>query len=738
MIAIDCLRRLQTNLWVVGGLVAALGTGGAACGTAGDATPSESLATTRQALTLPLPLFNTGVDATGTVTLANGATELHYTITGSTDPGRPVPPVRPAIVTAPNAAWAAAAAGAKWISLDAVNCTTCVMATYTYKTTFVMPANANLATATIALRVGADDSVVIFLNGTQVFTGGGYTALTNVTIGPAQAAFVAGTNTLTFADVNTIGPSGLLIENIAGFATDACVVDSDCQATDFCNTTSLSCTPKLANGTAIPTIGGHAPPLAGVCTNPVGGAVCSSGVCDTADNACGFANGDGPCTSANAANVCRSGTCGAGLLCVPAGGGCTLDAECLATQYCNTQTFACASKLANGAPIPAISGHTPALTGACSAPVAASVCASAACDPGDNACGFANGDGICSSLTAGTVCRSGVCDAADLTCGLANGDGPCTAATGPNVCRSGACGAGLVCIPAGGCTVDIDCTAAQFCNTQTLRCVPKLANGTAIPSIAGHTTPPLTGACTPAAGAAVCASGVCDAVDGKCGLTAGQTCGSDAVCRSMICLASVCRDLGMDAGADADAGTDAAAEAAAEAGPEAGSDATADAARDAPAEAESGTGSDGSADASRDAPPDGPREAAAEAAADATADAQADAHADGAVDATPDVEAMPDVESDAMADATSDSGGAPPDAEADADAPTEPAIDAGPTPPDNSSVEGGGISCSASSGRGRNPASLALLWIGLAGFSLRRRLRRIRATGQDRAPFVRS
>jgi len=35
--------------------------------------------------------------------------------------------------------------------------------------------------------------------------------------------------------------------------------------------------------------------------------VCQSGVCDTKDDKCGYANGDGPCLSSNGGTVCRSG-----------------------------------------------------------------------------------------------------------------------------------------------------------------------------------------------------------------------------------------------------------------------------------------------------------------------------------------------------------------------------------------------------------------------------------------------
>ena len=67
-----------------------------------------------------------------------------------------------------------------------------------------------------------------------------------------------------------------------------------------------------------------------------------SGVCDTKDNECGYANGDGPCTAANGDVVCRSGTCSANGTCEPAGG-CNVDADCTnaSLPVCDTGTHQC-------------------------------------------------------------------------------------------------------------------------------------------------------------------------------------------------------------------------------------------------------------------------------------------------------------------------------------------------------------------------------------------------------------
>jgi uncharacterized repeat protein (TIGR01451 family) len=393
--------------------------------------------------------------------------------------------------------------------------------------------------------------------------GKGASGSVSVTVSFAGSGSYANTGAVTFAVGNS---SKTITSNTTNTAwVNGCLVDGDCSSAQFCNTQTNVCTPKLPNGTAVPTITGHAPPLTGVCSAPVGTAVCVNGVCDASDNACGYkngdgpcaaanagavcrsqvcdpdlkcgyANGDGPCTAANAATLCRSGACSVAGVC-QAAGACTVDGDCTSSQFCNTQTKVCVAKLVNGTAVPTITGHTPPLTGACSAPVATAVCTSAVCDTADNACGYKNGDGPCTTANAGTICRSAVCDP-DLKCGFADGDGPCTTASGPTVCRSGACSTSGLCEPVGGCLVDGDCSSTQFCDTSAKKCTPKLANGTSVPTISGH-TPPLTGACSAPVGTAVCASSVCDPADNACGFLNGDgsctAATAGTICRSGVC-----------------------------------------------------------------------------------------------------------------------------------------------------------------------------------------------------------
>jgi hypothetical protein len=202
--------------------------------------------------------------------------------------------------------------------------------------------------------------------------------------------------------------------------------------------------------------------------------------------------------------------------------GCDNDNQCGAAQFCNTQTAACVGKLSNGTAIPTITGHTPALTGACTAPVGTAVCVAGVCDPVDSKCGYANGDGMCTAMNGATVCRSGMCSA--------NG----------------------ACKPSGGCSVDADCEAG-WCNEGAQMCEGQLPNGDSIPSDPTHTSPTLNGTCTPAAATLVCQSRVCDVHDNKCGYADGDgTCTANAatVCRSGLCSVSgVCEPSG---GCDAD------------------------------------------------------------------------------------------------------------------------------------------------------------------------------------------
>ena len=567
--------------------------------TACSSTTTETDGTQSSAVTVP-GLFPTGVDASGAL-LAVKTVDPHYQLT-STAPASPVYAVTRNSLWAADTAtgqWISPSTTGGTSNL--------AVGTYIYSTTFTISAAALSTVSvsgtwscdnycTVALN-----GVVFASLGNNTNNAYGTTGTFTVPTATAPlAGFVSGTNTLSFAVVNngtTPSPSGLAVLTLT--SSEGCFDDTNCTSAQYCNTPTSVCTAKVTNGNPIPTVVGHNPTLAGVC-NPAatvgpdvcvssvcdsdnkcgylngdgtctpaasGVAVCRSGVCDT-DAKCGFANGDGTCTPGNSGvAVCRSGVCdtdakcgfGAGDgSCTPATAttvcrsatctatgtcGCAVDSDCSSAQYCNTPTATCTAKVANGSPVPSVSGHSPALTGVCNpaATIGPDVCASGVCDT-DNDCGYANSDGTCTPAKSGVaVCRSGVCDT-DSKCGFKEGDGPCTpAASGSTVCRSGACSANGTCEKSGGCNVDSDCNAAtQYCDTPTATCTNKVANGEPVPSVTGH-TPALTGVCNPAAtiGPDVCASGVCDS-DNACGYEEGHgpcsdTDGGTNVCRSGAC-----------------------------------------------------------------------------------------------------------------------------------------------------------------------------------------------------------
>jgi hypothetical protein len=445
-------------------------------------------------------------------------------------------------------AWTPNTASSKWISIRPSAIDDLPLA-YTYSTKFNLN-GADPTTATLTGSLACDDTCVLRLNGTTIktFASPAWTAPAAFSI-PAGGPFVAGMNTLSVVVTNTGGiVTGLQIVTL----TPGCTTDSQCASTQFCNTQTNTCTAKLPDGTPVPTIPGHTPPLTGTCSTDVGTAVCATGMCNTTSNDCG------PATTTPT---------------------CTMDSQCASTQFCNTQTMTCTSKLPDGTPVPTLPGHTPPLTGACSAGVGAAVCVSGTCNMTSNDCGpgctmdsdcastqfcdtqtstceskLPNGDmiptitghtpdltGTCTMAVGASVCASGVCDTNDNECGLADGDGPCTMSNGGVVCQSGVCAANGTCGPGVACTMDSDCAATQFCNTVTAMCTVKLPSGTPVPTLGGH-TPPLTGMCTTDVGAAVCLAAVCDTSNNECGLADGDgpctTADGAVVCQSGVCNAA--------------------------------------------------------------------------------------------------------------------------------------------------------------------------------------------------------
>jgi MYXO-CTERM domain-containing protein len=388
-----------------------------------------------------------------------------------------------------------------------------------------------------------------------------------------------------------------------------CEVDGDCTAGHWCMESTHTCTPTLPNGTPIPSDPPHLnPTVNGTCTTGAGALVCTSGVCDTKDNACGYANGDGPCTPATGPTVCRSGACSTNGTCEP-DGGCNVDADCANGKWCNETSHMCSPQLPNGMAVPSDPAHmNPTLDGTCTTASGTLTCQSGVCDTKDSECGYANGDGPCDGGNGGTVCRSTICNTTSMTCVACVMDSQCSGSTpicdtSTNTCvgctsntqcsgtkpichkasetcvpctgdlgsgttdpcydngnpfcflsgsNMGSCGkcttndqcaghTGMnVCdtttgLCTSGCVLDSDCTMGEWCNESKHTCTMKVANGMPVPSDSAHTNPTLDGTCTPAAAMLTCQSGVCD-TDNACGLKEGDgPCQNSEQCRNDDC-----------------------------------------------------------------------------------------------------------------------------------------------------------------------------------------------------------
>ncbi|HEY8088198.1 MAG TPA: hypothetical protein VIF09_10145 [Polyangiaceae bacterium] len=378
-----------------------------------------------------------------------------------------------------------------------------VTATFTLPpgTTFVsdtLPAGVTCTTP----AVGAGGSVVCTIGA----LGAGASGTFSITVAVGAAA----TGTIVESSYDISSTQELPLYGPPIVTQIGCTLDAQCPGGDWCDVSGNACMPKLANGQPVPTDSGHTnPTLNGTCTVAAGALVCVSAVCDTKDNDCGYANGDGPCTASTGATVCRSGACSSNGKCEPSGG-CNVDADCTGGNWCDETTNVCTPPVANGGAVPTDAAHTnPTLDGTCTAAAGTLTCVSKVCDTKDNKCGYANGDGTCTVATGGTVCRSGTCSSSG------------------------------VCEAPGSCNVDADCTGGNWCDESTHTCTPPVANGGAVPTDGAHTNPTLNGTCTPAAGALTCVSKVCDTKDNDCGYANGDgpcTAATGAtVCRSKTC-----------------------------------------------------------------------------------------------------------------------------------------------------------------------------------------------------------
>lgn len=138
-----------------------------------------------------VPFWSTGVDASG-VKLAEGATDPHWTLTESADENYPGPNAVRTNIPAPYPSGETRAAPISsqydiWFNSHPAG-------VYEYTQTFTLPEGTNLTTAAISGQMAWDNSIVIYLNDVEVYSGDWILGATvNFTI---SGAFVVGVNTV--------------------------------------------------------------------------------------------------------------------------------------------------------------------------------------------------------------------------------------------------------------------------------------------------------------------------------------------------------------------------------------------------------------------------------------------------------------------------------------------------------------------------------------------------------------
>lgn len=122
-----------------------------------------------------------------------------------------------------------------------------------------------------------------------------------------------------------------------------CTTDEQCDPAKWCdNPTGVplagACRDDLPNDAPIPTSANHTPPLHGACSPEAAAVTCQSGVCDPADDQCGYLAG-GPCSIDDGPIVCRTGTCSPAGVCA-----CSDDTDCggaTSGRVCDQATHEC-------------------------------------------------------------------------------------------------------------------------------------------------------------------------------------------------------------------------------------------------------------------------------------------------------------------------------------------------------------------------------------------------------------
>jgi len=392
--------------------------------------------------------------------------------------------------------------GSDTITINVSNTSTQTAASNTLTSTVTLPAGLTALTMTDAsgnwvcnagtlvcvesspLNPGASDSIVVTVSVASGAVSGSVGATVS---GGGLATAVVGSDAVTVV------------------AANYCAVDANCSSGQWCDETTNTCTPELANGTAIPSDPSHTnPTLNGTCTPAAGALVCGSGVCDT-DNKCGYNVGDGPCTPADGGALCRSGTCSVTGVCETAGS-CDADADCSAGHVCSSNT--CVSGCDIGGTIYASGAVNPASSCQVCIPSISTTSYSNATN------GTSCNDG--NACTQTDTCQSGVCTGSNpVTCTAADqchAVGTCNPSTG--ACSNPALPNGTTCNDGNACTQTDTCQSGTCTGTNPVTCSPEDAC---------H----IAGSCNPS-------NGICSNPTSP----DGTSCGSGLVCESGVCQAT--------------------------------------------------------------------------------------------------------------------------------------------------------------------------------------------------------
>lgn len=156
-------------------------------------------------------LFNTGVDGSGTAWGAGGVSDIHYN--AILFPSTPFTPVTITDTAFPFPPWLANNANSRWIGPRASG--QGPSGNYGYRTTFNLPANADLSTVMLG-GAWATDNVGSNIRINGIPTGQNSLSFTALTPFTVTSGFQVGLNTLDFILANGSGPTGLRVDRIRG------------------------------------------------------------------------------------------------------------------------------------------------------------------------------------------------------------------------------------------------------------------------------------------------------------------------------------------------------------------------------------------------------------------------------------------------------------------------------------------------------------------------------------------